>query len=76
MTFKIDEMDLTPPPVDDEYRFRTWLIENFSRVYQTLINGFTGDIAVGNYTHTFEFGVLLTRELTEVFSDDFSEDFL
>ena len=74
MTHKIDEIDLTPPDLNDDF-FPLWLIENFARVKQTLINGFTGDIIVGEYTHSYEFGVLSPPVLTEVFSDDFSVDF-
>lgn len=74
MAHKIDEIDLTPPEIDDDF-FPTWLIENFARVRQTLIDGFTGDIIMGEYTHSYEFGVLSPPVLTEVFSDEFGAEF-
>lgn len=76
MAYGPDEIDLTPPPMaEDEERFFTWLIENFSRLRTLLEDGFTGEIIDGEYTDTYEYGVLKSRELTEVFSDDFSVDF-
>ena len=75
MAFKIDHVDLTPPPIDDEVRFRTWLIENIGFVHNTLKDGFTGIQLHGNDTNVYEFGVLLSVTPTEIFDDEFAAEF-
>ena len=74
MTHKIDELDFTPP-ASDAMTFPRWLIENFNRVYQTLINGVTNSFQIGEFTYTYAFGVLLSVELTEIFDDEFGDEF-
>ncbi len=59
-SFEIDEIDLTPPSLDDKERFEVWVLENMGRIHNTLKDGYTGDVTINTVVYTYKFGVLIS----------------